>query len=261
MNYAVQAGLESMSQYNPKFCGAEELLLRHIDWKKLRKKADDIYSGLLQNKIHGERAMGYIEKELAEYFESGGFFDKIGSKIVADRGIKEKTGFLEKIVSLFRPQSGKDKESVDTTDALLRDLYLFYMSKGYDSIPDLRENFQKAGEYLQKVGGRDVVGGEADIFEAYGRGKGKDSWRRYSQESRKSKKEGEEHIKNIESGIQKYVEGMAASILAIGGFIVLFFNLRFTGAVVGTYGNIGTSIVGISCIIIALVLFLRRKNI
>ncbi len=263
MDYAAKLGIQKIYQDFPIFRGAEKLLLKHMDWEKLRTKSEEIYSGLIKNNIRGERARDYIEKKLADYVESAEFFDQKGKEIVVEKGVNFEPNSWDKFVSFFKPKSEGEKELNNTMNTL-HDLYLLYKSKRYEkSIPELKEPFQKVEKYLSRLEGSDFVPAAANIFESYGTADKRemDSWRReYSKNFEKKVKEGKEHIKEVKSGLEGYLSKVAASIFGICGLGMILSNFVITGAVIDAASKMTNNIVGGILIIVSMLMISRMYS-
>jgi hypothetical protein len=247
VNYAGKIGIEAIVKGYPMFQGSEQYLLKHVDREKLYDRASKIYSDLVQKNISGDRASKYIKEELIKYIQYENFLDEKGRKIILEKGLEQSPkGFLEKITSFFKPQS-KSVRALGNTMEAFRDLYYFYKTGKYDvDLPDLDKSFKElrssgflyeAGRILNAYGVIDKATANSWGGKAYG----------------KFKKHGGE----IMHGLEK----IAASILGLFGLGLLFFNLRFTGAVIDSSATVGINIIGMVIILASMVLFLRRKNI
>jgi|WetSurMetagenome_2_1015567.scaffolds.fasta_scaffold19078_2 hypothetical protein len=273
MQYAAKLGVQAMYESQPAFKGAEELLMNHIDFKKLRGKAESLYSDLTKNRIRGDKAREYLQGELADYVTSAEFFDEEGNNIFVKRSIREeKPNFLERFASFFKPKSPGEEE-LNKNVMALRDAYAFYKSGGYDKdVPQLGETFGKVGKYLQEVKSSNFAPAMANIFEGYGVMPEKEAneWRRDANKNyREDLAMGREYVKEIKGGVKTYLahkkyqvpERIAASILGIAGISLIAVSSKITGAVVGVSNNAPTIAFGSVLIIIAVLLVSIGKGI
>jgi hypothetical protein len=271
MQAAVKMGIQSMQEEHPTFGDAQEMLMKHIDLKKLRYKSEEIYSNLRSGKVPKDRIEEYIGRQLTDYVTSGEFFDATGNKIFVERGIKEKkSGVLEKFVSLFK-QKSPGEEELNRNVMALQDAYAFYKSGGYEGkvSKELGETLEKAGKYVAELKSSNFAPAVANIFEAYGvmHEKEANRWRTEARKNyQRELREGREYVGQIKKGIESYLapEKVAASVFAGIGIFMALASTKFTGAVVGAensnpaIGLLGLGLIAVSALIFV---FSSRKRV
>jgi hypothetical protein len=251
VNLGIEKGIDEIIKRHPRFRGRKKEIINHIDSVRLKERVYDIYQNLSRKNISEKKRREYIVNELADYISTGLALDDDGKEIILLKGLEEKarSGFIRG----YRARKMlKGEEYLDRAIGIAHNLS-YLMEKG-----NYREKMPEIAEAASTLEDMQLLDPLIKILRHNGI-LDKREYRFLQNRVYETAMSSQERIKG---GIEKYLqpEKIAASILALAGLGILFFNQNVTGAVIDTYEKAGTGITGMIMIIVSLVLLLRRKK-
>ncbi len=256
VNLGIEKGVDEIIKRHPRFKGRKKEIAGHIEITRLKERAYDIYKNLANKNISEKKRQEYIVKEISDYVSTGMAFDDEGKEVILMKGLEEKagSGFIRgyNARKMVRGEQYLDR-GLDIAHNLS---YLMESGNYAERMPEIAE----AASTLENMRLLDPLLKVLRHTGALGKREYNFLQKRVYEKAIKSQE-------GIMGGIEKYLTSNetkkyeVASVLGLFGLGLLFFNLRFTGAMINASATVGLNIIGMVIILASMVLFLRRKNI
>jgi hypothetical protein len=259
---AIQEGIKYLISTRPELSKYSALMLNNINYDAVNnfvKSAKEEFEG--QN-ISYEEQTQRICNGLANYAASGEILKDTARQTIIETG-KEKEldrNVLEKIVDFFKPNKFEGTKYFEKARNAYSDMYdiLSQDEMAAREMPEL----VKAAKAMKMYGFLDVA---LKSFKAHDMMDDK-TYKMLSQELyRKTTVKSEEGRKGLENYIMekdikkenREPEKAVASIIGFAGILLVLFNLRITGAVIGGDNPVTMGIAGVFMLLFALLLYFR----
>ena len=265
-NAAIQHGLDYLA-HQP---GLEPyaMLIKNADNNKVNEFIQSMERKYGENGPTNKQQYKEMTKYLANYAAQGGFLKEKAKEIVLEEGIER--NMVGKLRDFLNPNRvggieyfRKSQEAFEDLQAILSQskvaqkqmpklteathtLYMYgYLNAALKTLKAHGIMDDRLYKELSKLN-FDTTTSRAQ--------KGVKGLETYIRSEAKKEKQEEETAKEKESDLEHKV---AASIIGLAGFLLIFFNLRVTGAVIGGDSFVTGGIIGIFLIFFALLLFFR----
>lgn len=251
INSAIQEGINSLVKAHPRFSGFQEYLAKHIDTNKIGEKTQQLYNEAESMGYNGDRARQFIAKGIREYIASGEMLDERGKAVILKNSLEEKTGFLQRI---FKGKNNQGEKYLDNTMGAFQDLYSMFNSGNYaERMPELQESISTLYD-LQ------FLDPAIDVLKSYGLMDTKKHKALKEQVYRRANEQSENLVSGIEKRVMYSPQQVAASIIGFLGICLIIFNLKITGAVIGTSNFSISGIIGLFILFLSLIFFLKSSK-
>lgn len=247
VNLGIEKGVDEIIKKHPRWKGRKKEIMQHMDWTRLQERVYDIYQNLEDKKISEEKRREYIVNELTDYVSTGMALDDEGKEVILNKGLEEmaKKGFL-------KGRRAKNmligEEYLDRGLAFAHNLSYLMESEDYQKkMPEIAEAASVL-EDMQLLDPLIKILRHSDMIDERG----------YRFLQNRIYEKTRESMGGIKAGIEKYV---ASYILGFFGVFLIAYSSKITGAVIGVQGNMISSLVGVSMILISIILLsLKGKN-
>jgi hypothetical protein len=251
---AIKYGLNSLTS-QPGLRNYNVLIRNNVDEAKIDNFIEEVRNKLDEKGVAKDQQYKEISKHLANYVASGNALKNTTRQTLFEE-VKDKS-FLEKIANLFNPNKLEGEKYFEKARNAYEDMHHILSENKFaqGKMPEL----VKAAEAMRMYGVLDVA---LKNFRAHGVMDDK-TYKMLSKELQENTKaQSQKGVKGLESYIlsqkeEKVPVDIAASIIGFAGILLLLFNLRITGAVIGGDSQITGGIVGVFMLIFALLLFFR----
>lgn len=259
---AIKEGIKYLVSSRPELRNYSVLIMNNVDYDKANnfiKKAKEDFKG---KNISYEEQTKIIYNGLANYAATGDLLTDTARQTIIETGKNKELdkNVLEKIVGFFKPNKYEGVKYFEKARNAYGDMYdiLSQDKIAQEEMPEL----VKAAKAMKMYGFLDVA---LKSFKAHKMIDDK-TYKMLSQELyRKTTIKSEEGRKGLESYIMekeikkenKEPQKVAASIIGFAGVLLMLFNLKITGAVIGGNSNITIGTAGVFMIFFALLLFFR----
>jgi hypothetical protein len=264
--HAIQAGLRQLIYSNPGLKKYSVLMMNNIDYEKINDFMGYKVKELQESNMNETDAKKILYKELANYAASGKILKDTVVQTLFDKGQEGglDKSLLEKIVGFFKPNKFEGTEYFQKATNAYSDMYdiLSQDEVAQKSIPEL----VKAAKAMKMYGFLDVA---LKNFKAHKvmddktyKMLSKDLYDTTNMRLKKGVKGLEAHILKEKEELEKEekekeAQKIAASVIGFLGVLLIIFNMRITGAVIGGDSVITGGIVGVFMLLFSLLLYFR----
>jgi hypothetical protein len=263
---AIKAGMQNLIRSNPGLRDYAVLMMNNIDYNKIDNFVKESEEKYKTDNLSYEEKNNSIYNGIANYVASGGALKNKAIQTLFDKSKEGKLdrSILEKIVNFFKPNKFEGTEYFEKATNAYSDMYdiLSQNELAQKKLPKLA----KAAEAMKMYGFLDVA---LKNFKAHGMMNDKE-YKMLSQihyqntaiRAEKGKKSLESYIIKEKEDLEKEekektAQTVAASIIGFIGVLLVLFNLRITGAVIGGDNPVTIGIVGVFMLLFSLLLYFR----
>ena len=236
VNYAIQKGVGYLIKEHPLFGGFQQYIADHVNQDGIWNKFNETYSKEIEDGTSRDNAKKIAYKKIESYIASGNLLDEEGKKVILTEGLKEETGGLRK---LFHNEMLGEKY-LNATINTFKGLDNLMQSGDYaerhkemaDAITKLKDSgFHYAATRILREGGIIDANAEKSMLKMV--------------------------YKKVDEQPKRVIGELEQKIAAFVGILLVLFNLRITGAVIGGDSVITGGIVGIFMLLFSLLLYFR----